>query len=151
MTIWGLLGIVCAAGALGGLINALLTDNGFAIPKRDKVGEISLLRPGVVGNMLISAVAAGISWGLYGPLAGFNILTHPSAEPRQSELTMSLAALVGAVLVGVAGAKWLTNEVDKNLLKAAATKAASSTPDAATAQAMALSSPAQVAALAESL
>jgi uncharacterized membrane protein len=149
MTIWGILGIVCAAGALGGLVNALLTENGFALPKRDKVGSLNILRPGVLGNMLISSVAAGTSWGLYGPLAGFVLLGSTNA--KQPELTITLSALVGAVLVGVAGAKWLTNEVDKNLLKAAAAKAATSSPDAGKAQAMALASPVQAAALANSL
>jgi hypothetical protein len=58
-------------------------------------------------------------------------------------LGISLASLVGAVLVGVGGARWLTNEVDKNLLKAAASKAASSQADATAAQKIALASPVQ--------
>ena len=32
MTIWIILGIVFVAGALGGVVNALLTDNGFILP-----------------------------------------------------------------------------------------------------------------------
>ena len=148
MNIWSLLGIICAAGAIGGLVNALLTDNGFALPRRDNVGQVSLLRPGILGNLLVSAIAAGIPRGLYGPLAAFVILPTGAKQP---ELTMNLSALVGAVLVGVGGAKWLTNEVDKNLLKAAAAKAAASSADPAKAQAMSLSSPAQAAEIAETL
>jgi len=34
-----------------------------------------------------------------------------------------LASLVGAILTGVGGARWLTSELDKNLLRAAAAAA----------------------------
>jgi hypothetical protein len=44
-----------------------------------------------------------------------------AAEPRP---VLSLAGLVGGVLVGVGGARWLSNEVDKSLLRAAASEAA---------------------------
>jgi hypothetical protein len=33
---------------------------------------------------------------------------------------ITLAGLVGAVLVGIAGARWLTNEVEKKMLRALA-------------------------------
>ena len=56
---------------------------------------------------------------------------------------LSLASLVGAVLIGVAGARWLTSEVDKNLLKAAAAQAAESQPSAGASQQIAMASPAQ--------
>jgi len=36
-----------------------------------------------------------------------------------------VGALFGALLVGIAGARWLTNEVDKRLLRATAVQAAS--------------------------
>ena len=32
-------------------------------------------------------------------------------------MSLTFSALAGALLVGVAGAKWITNEVDKKLLK----------------------------------
>lgn len=48
---------------------------------------------------------------------------------------------MGAVLVGIGGARWLTNEVDKSLLKAAATKAMAAEADPAIARQMALASP----------
>jgi hypothetical protein len=48
------------------------------------------------------------------------------------------------VLVGVGGARWLTNEVDKNLLKATAAKAAGANPNLRAGQQIALASPAQV-------
>jgi hypothetical protein len=147
MSIWYLLLIVCIAGAVGGVVNALLTDNGFALP-RSKVVEdgISILRPGVFGNILIGAVAAGVSWGLYGPLATYIIIGSDKAMANNPPegIWLSLSSLVGAVLIGIGGARWLTAEVDKSLLKAAATKAASAQPATlGVAQQIALASPAQ--------
>lgn len=148
MLIWTILLTVCGAGAVGGVINALISDNGFALPQAKKVEDgISILRPGFLSNVFIGAVAAGVSWGLYGPLATYIILGSDKAlasNPPEG-VWLSVSSLVGAVLVGVGGARWLTNEVDKSLLQAAATKAAVAQPaPPAVAQQMALASPAQV-------
>lgn len=70
MSIWGLMGVVFAAGALGGLINALMSDNGFGLPRTHDVNGVSVWRPGVIGNVAVGAVAAFVSWGLYGRYAG---------------------------------------------------------------------------------
>lgn len=122
--IWMIFGIILLAGAIGGIINAIMTDNGFILPISEDASGTKIWRPGVVGNILIGAVAAVVSWGLYGPFADFIILPKPST----SEPNITVAAFVGAILVGVAGAKWLSNEVDKKLLKAAATAAAAREP-----------------------
>jgi len=55
---------------------------------------------------------------------------------------------VGAILIGVGGARWLTSEVDKNLLRAAAAGAQSS---AAVSQQIALAAPAQALNVAKSM
>jgi hypothetical protein len=129
MSIWILLLIICVAGAVGGVVNALMTNNGFVMPQRESTDVGSILRPGFFGNIIIGAIAAGISWGLYGPLAN-NVVFGAAALTKNSEgAGISVSALVGAVLVGIGGARWLTNEVDKNLLKAAAAKAAGAHPD----------------------
>jgi hypothetical protein len=117
MSIWILLVILFAAGTLGGTVNALMSDNGFALPTR--VGGI--LRPGWIGNAFIGGVAAAVSWSLYGPLAGVSLVSKPDGSRATGDLT--LAALGGAILVGVAGARWLSNEVDKKLLRAAGAEA----------------------------
>lgn len=136
---WLLLLYVGLAGAVGGVVNALLTDKGFYLPTKEQVEEgITIVRPGWIGNVVIGVVAAVVSWGLYGPFAAFYIagtsaVTQAGVAPEQIGLTLS--SLVGAVLVGVGGARWLTNEVDKSLLKAAATEAA--TPSASRQIAMA--------------
>jgi hypothetical protein len=58
---------------------------------------------------------------------------------------------VGAILVGVTGARWLTNEVDKKLLKAAASQAAGSTPSPAASRQTAMASPASALHIAKSM
>jgi hypothetical protein len=143
VSIWLLLLIISCAGAIGGIVNALLTDNGFALPRTEQTDGSSIIRPGFIGNILIGAISAGISWGLYGPMANILVAgsrTALSQNPVES-YGVTLSSLVGAVLVGVGGARWLTNEVDKNLLKAAASKAASSQAAPNSGQQIALSSP----------
>jgi hypothetical protein len=145
MLIWSILGAVCFAGAIGGLINALLTDNGFALPQSKKLDDgVSVLRPGCLGNILVGAIAAGVSWGLYGPLATFDIIGTKEALKSNppEEISLSLSSLAGAILVGIGGARWLTNEVDKTLLKAAASKAITAPASPEAAGLMALATPA---------
>jgi len=146
MTIWLILLAVCVAGAVGGIVNALLTDNGFMLPKAAVTDGQSILRPGFLGNMFIGAVAAGISWGLYGPLATYTLMGSEKAMANNPPegIWLSVSSFVGAVLIGISGARWLTNEVDKTLLRAATGKAASAKPaDPGTVQRMLLATPAQ--------
>ena len=134
--LWLLLVIVCGAGAIGGLINGLLTSNGILLPDMLEVDRLRILRPGFIGNMVIGMVAAGISWGLYGPLSTMPIF---SAMPAAQGLTLS--ALVGAALVGIGGARWVTNEIDKKLLIMAASKPAPAQPAPEAAQQIDAASP----------
>jgi hypothetical protein len=123
MNLFVLLGIVFIAGAVGGLVNALLSENVFWGWKKENVENRTIWRPGIAGNALISGIASCISWGLYGPFAAFYIIGGTNPDPSQA-VGLTLSSLVGAVLVGVSGARWLTNEVDKNFLKQAASSAA---------------------------
>src|SRR5262249_5957617 len=151
---WLLLLYVMLAGALGGLVNALMTDHGFFLPRREEVDQMKIIRPGWIGNVIIGAVAAAISWGLYGPLSAYYIAGTAEALKSNTALDkigLALSSLVGAVLIGVGGARWLTNEVDKSLLKAAASKAASGKPDSSAAQKIALASPAEALRIAKSM
>jgi hypothetical protein len=144
VSIWILLLVICLAGAIGGVINALLTDNGFLIPRTEESDQVKIVRPGFLGNILISAVSAAISWGLYGP---FNITIvlgpAPVSSTPQAQPNLTLSALVGAVLVGVAGARWLTNEVDKKLLRSAASDAASGPSEPGATKKLLMATPAQ--------
>ena len=123
-----MLSFIALAGAVGGVVNALMTDNGFALPKSEPTSTgTTVLRPGYLGNVLIGAVAAVVSWGLYGPFSAYFIAGTPQAMATNASpdrVGLSLASLVGGVLIGVGGARWLSNEVDKNLLRAAAAQAA---------------------------
>ncbi len=146
ISIWILLAIICAAGVLGGLINALLSDNGFLLPRTQPVDGLSIVRPGFLGNILIGIVAAALSWGLYGPLSAFELFNPPSTP-----VSFTLASLVGAALVGVAGARWITNEIDKKLLTAAASKAAAAPAALLAARQIVAASPTAALAIAQQL
>jgi hypothetical protein len=99
--------LIGCAGAMGGLVNALMTNNGFALPRRIE----GIWCPGALSTVLIGAFAAFASWAFYGSGAGIDIADH-LARPH-----LQMPALAGAFLVGVVGAKWITNETDKRLLK----------------------------------
>ena len=119
MTLWVLLVIVFLAGAVGGVVNAWISDNGFMLPRTEESGENRFIRPGFLGNIIAGGVSASVSWGLYGPFAAAYIVGGPDPGAEGAALGLTLSSLVGAVLVGVGGARWLTNEVDKKLLRAA--------------------------------
>ena len=132
--------IVFIAGAIGGVVNALLSENSFLIWKKERTKNRTIWRPGIAGNIIISGIASCISWGLYGPFAASYIIGGP---PTTESFGLTLSALVGVVLVGVSGARWLTNEVDKNLLKQAASAAAASHASEAKAANIATATPFQ--------
>lgn len=152
---WLILLCVFVAGAIGGVVNALMTDNGFLLPKSEDIdGKTKIFRPGYLGNILIGAIGAVVSWGLYGSFSTYLIIGTADAikgNVSPDKIGLSLASLVGAVLVGIAGSRWLTNEVDKNLLKAAAAQAAGSQPSAIASQQIALASPAQALNIAQNM
>ena len=100
--------LITTAGALGGVVNALLTDNGFVLPKLLK----RIWCPGFLSNILIGAFSAFASWSFYGSGAGVDLATDANTL-----ISLRFSALAGAFLVGVAGSRWLTNEVDKKLLR----------------------------------
>ena len=145
--IWMIFGIIFFAGAVGGIINALLTDNGFVFPSFESASGTKIWRPGIIGNLLIGAISAIISWGLYGPFASLIILPHAA----NTNPNISVAAFVGAMLVGIAGAKWLSNEVDKKLLKATAVAAAAGTATPESPAAISAATPAKALEIAQSL
>jgi hypothetical protein len=128
MFLWKYMVIIFAFGAVGGVVNALLTDNGFILPKQEQQDNTKIIRPGFLVNIFIGGIAALVSWGLYGPFAAVFIIGGTN-DPGVGSSGLSLSSVVGGLLVGVGGARWLTNEVDKKLLRAAASKAASGQPN----------------------
>jgi hypothetical protein len=144
-SIWPMLLAIFIAGGVGGIVNALMTDNGFLMPRQEVVRDTTIYRPGCLGNVIIGGVGALISWGLYGPLSAYQVLgTSAGLSATNSGADgVSLAALVGAILIGVSGARWLTNEVDKTLLRAAAAEAANAKASPNAAQQIMMAPPAQ--------
>lgn len=114
---------VFGAGAVGGVLNALLTENGFILPR--KVSGI--LCPGFLSNVLVGAIAAFTSWASYGSGAGVDLARVASVGSPRAEISLTFSALAGAFFVGVAGARWITNEADKRLLKESVNVAAQKT------------------------
>jgi len=101
--------LITCAGVVGGVTNAFLSGNGFALPQ----WRGGVWCPGALSNIFIGAVSALCSWALYG--AGASIDLARLSERQQ--IGMQLSAVVGALLVGMSGARWLTNEADKRMLK----------------------------------
>ena len=142
MFLWKYMAIIFAFGAIGGLVNALLTDNGFILPKKEEKDSTKIIRPGFLVNIFIGGIAALVSWGLYGPFAAAFIIGG-TIEPDAGSIGLSLSSAIGGLLVGIGGARWLTNEVDKKLLRAAASKAASGRPSDQKAIRISAASPAE--------
>jgi hypothetical protein len=93
--------------------------------------------------MLIGAVAAFISWGLYGAFSGVMVYSSSNGIALSSEIGLTISAISGAVLVGIGGARWLTNEVDKSLLRTAAATAAASRTSFEDSRRISIATPAQ--------
>jgi hypothetical protein len=126
MSVLGLSLVIFVMGCLGGVVNALLSDNGFMLPKTIFSGEVYIWQPGFVVNVVVGGIAAFVSWGLYGPFSAAYIFSSAPLEPAPTAQTgLTLASVAGAILIGIGGARWLTDQVDKKLLQAAASNAAS--------------------------
>jgi hypothetical protein len=134
------IGIIMLGGAMGGFVNALVSDNGFIKPSEEVAGDVTIVRPGFAGNILLGSMAAFVSWGLYGT---FNNAVVYGAANGTNDISVSISAIAGAVLVGMGGARWLTNEVDKKLLRNAAVNAAASKGSIDESRKIAASTPAQ--------
>jgi hypothetical protein len=121
MPLLSAVGIVFLAGFIGGLLNAFMSDNGFGLPTLAD----GIRRPGWLITAFIGGVAAVVSWGLYGPFTSYYVIgSAPVGAPSTDTFGLTLGALATAVLVGIGGARWLTDHVDKQLLRAAAVVAA---------------------------
>jgi len=109
MNPWICAALIAVAGALGGMVNAFLTDNGFVLPRYRR----GIWCPGALANIFVGLFAALSSWAFYGSGAAIDL----AQATERTEISLRLSALAGAFLVGVVGAKWITNEADKGLLK----------------------------------
>ncbi|WP_157968558.1 hypothetical protein [Streptomyces geranii] len=126
MQAWEVSLVVAGLGALGGIPSALLSeDKGFALPhKVDAPDNTKVIRPGFLGHIIVGAFAAFLSWTFYGPLTGNFIIGGPDSEPGKDDFGLTGTAVAGAIGVGIGGARWLANYVDKEILQKAAATAA---------------------------
>ena len=97
--------MIAALGAVGGIANCAITGE-FALPQFDRVNRI--WRPGWVGNVIIGVIAAVVVGGMYGPLAHFVINGTKQDVPQ-----LTVAQLLGAVVVGLGGGNILTQLAQK--------------------------------------
>ena len=100
MTIWNLIWMILGLGALGGIANCAITGE-FALPRFDKNNNV--WRPGWIGNVIVGAIAAVVVGGMYGPLAHYVV-----NAPKQTLPELTVAQLLGAVVVGLGGGNILT-------------------------------------------
>ncbi len=120
--IWLVFASALIGGAVGGFVSVLMSGS-MKAPQ----GVTGGADPGAPATIFIGAVAGAVAWAP-------GIATLTSGGKVISAIDC-LAAGLAAVLVGLQGAKWLTNEADKKNLQSAAALAASkrADPDAATA------------------
>ena len=109
MNPWTCAALIVVSGGIGGVLNALLTVNGFALPRL----KMHVWCPGFISNVLVGAFSAFASWAFYGSGASIDL----AQQSARAVLSLKFSALAGAFMVGVAGARWLTNEADKRMLK----------------------------------
>jgi hypothetical protein len=113
--LWLMLGCIVLAGAIGGVINALLAGDGVIM--WHKVSGTDVYQPGIVGNVILGASATAVSWALSGAFGTVTLLQVPSSGASTQTVSLTFSALAVAVLIGAAGAKWWSSEVDKQIDK----------------------------------
>jgi hypothetical protein len=96
------------------VVNALMTDNSFILPKSDDQG---IWKAGILGNIIISAVAGLIAWGSTTDVAKIVLYTASGCENAAPGNLLTIGSLVASILVGVGGARFLTSEIDKRLMQ----------------------------------
>ena len=93
MNPWACALLVAIAGACGGVVNALLSDNGFALPRR----ESGVWCPGAISNILVGAFAAFSSRSFYGSGAAIDLGLF--GENARTAISLRFSALAAAFLV----------------------------------------------------
>ncbi|HEX4805565.1 MAG TPA: hypothetical protein VFU94_06665 [Conexibacter sp.] len=126
MTNGEMFGLICAAGAAGGVVHDLLAGGLTAPSTSTGADSRRQWDPGTLGSIVLGAIAAGLSWALYGPLAGATI---GSGRTPGTVVALTWGALAGALLVGAAGTRWIRAEIEKRFFKAAAVTASQAPAD----------------------
>jgi hypothetical protein len=118
--------LILVAGVAGGLASGMISGNvSFLRARTVTSSEGDVQQPGLLSNMVVGGLSAFASWALYGPLAKVNLLNIAGTAPE--DIVFSLSSLGGAFIVGYGGAKWLSAEADKRILKKTSQVAATAT------------------------
>lgn len=104
-----------ALGAIGGTLNALLTDNFKLWPSAIRIAaDKRIIRPGFIANVSIGAAAT---------LVLFSALAEGGCVVRDRSIWSASMVVVTGMFIGLTAARSVTNESDKRLLRAATCKA----------------------------
>ena len=130
--------LIALAGFVGGAMKTFVTGTGDIELPSTNAGPngVKIVRPGWISNLGVGAIAALVSWALYGAGAGKEIF---STVPN--DLTWS--GWGAAVLVGIAGSGWLSAEVDKTVFRKTAVIAAQKAANPALSATISAASPDQ--------
>ena len=101
MSILSLILLIAFIGAFGGFANCAVKGE-FELPHIDDGTKV--WKPGWISNIVVGAIAATVVWGLYGPLASFDILNE--APPGVS---YTISHLASSLLVGFGGGRICLN------------------------------------------
>ena len=100
------IGVILIAGAIGGLLNAIVIDGGFKKGYKETLSNgQQIRRPGWIGNVFIGMIAGLFFWVLYGNM-------------KIVEVDEILRQIVGSIAAGVGGGRLITGEADKRILAA---------------------------------
>src|ERR1044072_6423602 len=77
LPIWQIILLIAGFGAIGGIVNSAISGE-FNYPRFDQAAKV--WRPGWIGNVLVGSVAALVDWGVYGPLASYDLVTGRTIE-----------------------------------------------------------------------
>jgi hypothetical protein len=105
MTIWQIILLIAGCGAIGGIVNCAISGE-FNYPRFDRGAKV--WRPGWIGNVLVGAVASVVVWGIYGPLASYDVMTGHVAD-----IHLTVAQLLSSLVIGLSGGKILTLMAEK--------------------------------------
>jgi hypothetical protein len=117
----GILLAIVVSGLLGGLVNAVIAQEGFVLPlMRNLPDGGRIWRVGFMGNAIVGAATAVVLAGMQSELGAVVVLRSAGGEiGSAAPYTLNIHSLVGALVAGIGGARLLTAEVDLALQKLA--------------------------------
>lgn len=110
-----MLGLIALAGGAGGAINRWISGNKNKSPAGNIVGKdmTNMVPSNWPASVVLGAIAALVSWLLYGPLTNYVVIATSGTSSSQPVGGLSLASLAGALLVGMGGGRFLSDLAEK--------------------------------------